>query len=316
MDYSKAGVDIAAGDDFAKYIAGLSSPALASGLGGFAGATELDLTGYSNPMLLSTTDGVGTKLLVAQMLGRFNTIGIDLVAMCVNDLLVAGARPLQFLDYIACGRLADTPAREIIDGVIDGCEQAGCVLAGGETAEMPGVYDPGEFDLAGFAVGVAERDRMWPQASRMAEGDLLYAFPSSGIHSNGLSLARKALERAPGEPWEDLLTPTRIYAGEFDCLRELEGICGAAHITGGGIRGNVERILPGNLAAKIDWAWTPPEIFSRIKECGKISIEEMYRVFNMGVGIVTVVKAHFADSFESDMRDRFNAFRIGMVIQR
>ncbi len=316
MDYSSAGVDIAAGEAFTKYISKLSSPAIAPGIGGFAGATELDLTGYSNPVLLSTTDGVGTKLLVAQKLKRFDTIGIDLVAMCVNDLLVAGAEPLQFLDYIACGRLADTPGRDIIDGIVTGCEQAGCILAGGETAEMPGVYDRGEFDLAGFSVGVAERDAMWPQTRRIESGDLLYALPSSGIHANGLSLARKALESAPAELWEELITPTRIYTVEFAELRKLSEVCAAAHITGGGIVANVDRILPEELTADLDQRWTPPRIFSNIQQYGEIADEEMYRVFNMGAGMVTIVKAEAAESFESTVGNRFDAFRIGTVAHR
>lgn len=316
MDYSKAGVDIAAGDDFARYISRLSSPVLSAGIGGFAGATELDLSDYNHPVLLSTTDGVGTKLLVAQQLRRFETIGIDLVAMCINDLLVAGATPLQFLDYIACGRLASTPAREILDGVIAGCEQSECVLAGGETAEMPGVYDEGEFDLAGFAVGVAERERLLPRTGRIRAGDHLYALPSSGIHSNGLSLARKALERAPDKVWEELLTPTKIYFDEFRLLRQLDEVTGAAHITGGGIRGNVGRILPENLTMRIDQEWKPPDIFGTIQEYGGISDEEMYRVFNMGIGVVIVIDGGMADLFESNIDGHFPAFPIGTVVRR
>ncbi|MFW6234164.1 MAG: phosphoribosylformylglycinamidine cyclo-ligase, partial [Spirochaetota bacterium] len=244
MDYSSAGVDIEAGDRFARYIASIESPALRGGIGGFAGALALDLSGVPDPVLLSTTDGVGTKLLVAERMRQFDTIGIDLVDMCVNDLAVCGAAPLQFLDYIACGRISSTPLNEIMDGIVRGCERAGCALSGGETAEMPDVYAPGSFDLAGFCTGVVSRARMLPQPDRIKPGDIVYGIPSTGVHSNGLSLARKALSDAPAHIYEQLLEPTRIYVSELEFLTQHPAVLAAAHITGGGLFGNLTRVLP------------------------------------------------------------------------
>lgn len=298
MDYATSGVDIASGDEFARHIASIQSPALRGGIGGFAGASELDLSAYRKPVLLSATDGVGTKLMVAQRLGEFSTLGIDLVAMSVNDLLVSGATPVQFLDYIACGKLSVTPLHAIIDGVVKGCELAGCELAGGETAEMPDVYEPGQFDLAGFATGIAERDRMWPQTKSITPGDAIYGIPSSGVHSNGLSLARKALSAASDEVWRQLLVPTRIYAHECKVLRSAPGVLAAAHITGGGLRDNVSRVLPEGFSATLHARLPVPEIFHTIQKAGDISDEEMHRVFNMGVGLTVVVAADERVSFE------------------
>lgn len=300
MDYATSGVDIASGDAFARHIASINSPAIRGGIGGFAGASELDLSGYSHPVLLSATDGVGTKLLVAQRLGEYSTIGIDLVAMSVNDLLVSGARPVQFLDYIACGKLSETPLHAIIEGVVKGCELAGCELAGGETAEMPDVYDPGEFDLAGFATGIAERDHMWPHSGKMTPGDVIYGVPSSGVHSNGLSLARKALADSPEDIWRKLLTPTRIYAPECEVFRQAPGVLGAAHITGGGLSDNISRVLPDGLRLAIHTGRQVPEIFAEIQHAGTVPDQEMNRVFNMGVGLAVVVASDKKAAFEQE----------------
>jgi phosphoribosylformylglycinamidine cyclo-ligase len=286
MDYTSAGVDIEGGDRFARFIASIKSKAVSSGIGGFSGGIEFDPSRYKKPLLMSTTDGVGTKLLVAQKFKTFDTIGIDLVAMSVNDLAVCGVQPLSFLDYIALGRLDDELLHNIIKGIVAGCEMAGCVLVGGETAEMPDLYHGGDFDLAGFCVGIGEKDTMLPRMDAMAAGDILYAIPSSGIHSNGLSLARKAI---PESEWKALLVPTRIYVRELMKLAESGTIAAAAHITGGGLEGNLVRVLAPGLAPRFSWDWKMPEIFPKIAESGGIAAQEMRKVFNMGVGIALVV---------------------------
>lgn len=286
MDYTSAGVDIQSGDRFARFIASIKSRAVSSAIGGFSGGIEFDPAAWKKPFLMSTTDGVGTKLLVARKLGKFDTIGIDLVAMSVNDLAVCGVQPLSFLDYIAVGRLDEELLRDIMKGIVAGCEQAGCVLTGGETAEMPDLYHGGDFDLAGFCVGIGEKDEMLPRPGAMNPGDLLYAIPSAGIHSNGLSLARKAL---PENQWEELLTPTRIYVRELMKLSASGTISAAAHITGGGLEGNLVRVLAPGLVPRLMWDWPVPRIFSRIAGGGSVAEEEMRRVFNMGVGIALVV---------------------------
>lgn len=299
MNYTSAGVDIEAGDRFARYIGSIRSPAVSAGIGGFAGAMELDLKDIPDPLLLSTTDGVGTKLLVAERLKRYNTLGIDLVAMCVNDLAVCGAQPLQFLDYIACGRIASAPLEEIMSGIVAGCEQANCTLAGGETAEMPDVYEPHAFDLAGFCTGVVSRARMLPKKNEMKPGDLILGIASSGVHSNGLSLARKAIASAENADtlFERLLEPTRIYVPELMHLAKHPALLGAAHVTGGGLEGNLVRVLPDHLQAQLNWNWSSPDIFREIERHGAISGAEMKAVFNMGVGIALVVDGPAAAEF-------------------
>ncbi|MDR1626204.1 MAG: phosphoribosylformylglycinamidine cyclo-ligase [Spirochaetia bacterium] len=286
MDYTSAGVDIEGGDRFARFIASIKSKAVGSAIGGFSGGIEFDPSRYKKPLLMSTTDGVGTKLLVARKFKKFDTIGIDLVAMNVNDLAVCGVQPLSFLDYIAVGRLDEEFLRDIIKGIVAGCEEAGCVLVGGETAEMPDLYQGGDFDLAGFCVGIGEKDAMLPRPGAMGAGDPLYAMPSAGIHSNGFSLARKAL---PESDWGELLVPTRIYVRELMGLAASGTIAAAAHITGGGLAGNLVRVLPAGLAPRFTWDWQVPRIFSRIAEGGGVAEGEMRRVFNMGVGIALVV---------------------------
>ncbi len=290
LDYEKAGVSIRKGDDFAEFIKGIPSKAVSKGLGGFAGGAALDLRGYREPVLLSTTDGVGTKLLVAKKLGRYDTIGIDLVAMSVNDLVVCGAKPLQFLDYIACGRIDEGRLHAVIRGVVDGCEQACCELTGGETAEMPDVYGADDIDLAGFAVGIVERNKMLPKLERMEEGDVLLGMPSAGVHSNGYSLARKAVDPEDAAAWEELLTPTKIYVRELGELISTGRVLGAAHITGSGLQGNVERVVPPGLRPEFSWDWPVPPIFARIREGGGVAEAEMRSVFNMGIGMVVVAK--------------------------
>jgi len=265
------------------------------GIGGFAGGAALDLSGFREPILLSTTDGVGTKLLVAKKLGKYDTIGIDLVAMSVNDLVVCGAKPLQFLDYIACGKISEERLHEVIAGVIVGCEQAGCELTGGETAEMPDVYGEDDIDLAGFAVGVVEKNRMLPRLDRMEEGDVVLGMPSTGVHSNGFSLARKAVDPEDRAAWEELLVPTKIYVKEVTELLGTGRVLGAAHITGSGLSGNVDRVLPKGLRARFSWDWPVPPIFAKIQKGGGISDEEMRNVFNMGIGMTVIAKKEEAE---------------------
>ncbi|NCN05901.1 MAG: phosphoribosylformylglycinamidine cyclo-ligase [Spirochaetales bacterium] len=287
--YEEAGVNISKGDSFANFIASLSSPALSKDLGGFAGGIEIDTQKYTNPILLSATDGVGTKLLVARSLGIYDTLGIDLVAMCVNDLIVCGAEPQVFLDYIATGRIEEDILHALMRGIVRGCEDAQCVLAGGETAEMPDVYGSGDFDLAGFATGLVDKTDRLPKPEVMNPGDLIYGIPSSGIHSNGLSLARKVLSLENPEIATLLLTPTRIYVRHLKSLFAKVHVSGAAHITGGGLEGNFSRLLPRTLKAEFTWNWPVPPIFDLIQKEGDIEQEEMRKVFNMGIGIAFII---------------------------
>lgn len=284
--YDDAGVSVARGESFAAYLAGLDSPAVGR-IGGFSGGLEIDASRYRRPVLLSTTDGVGTKLLVARELGVWDTVGIDLVAMCVNDLAVCGADPAVFLDYIACGRIDESVLRQIAAGIVAGCEQAECTLAGGETAELPDMYAADDVDLAGFATGIAERDEQLPRPQTMVAGDLVVGLASSGIHSNGLSLARKVVPAGDRAALREILTPTRIYVRELRAARSI--IKGAAHVTGGGLVANLERALPDGLRPRIAWDWDVPPVFDLISSAGDIAAEEMRRVFNMGVGIAMVV---------------------------
>jgi phosphoribosylformylglycinamidine cyclo-ligase len=316
LDYEKAGVSIRKGDEFADFIKGFPSKAVSKGIGGFAGGAALDLSGYREPVLLSTTDGVGTKLLVAKRLGRYDTIGIDLVAMSVNDLVVCGARPLQFLDYIACGKIREERLRELISGVIAGCEQAGCELTGGETAEMPEVYGEDDLDLAGFAVGLVEKKKMLPHLDRMEEGDLVLGMPSSGVHSNGFSLARKAVDPEDRAAWEELLVPTKIYVKEVLELISTGRVLGAAHITGSGLDGNVERILPKGLRSRFSWDWPVASIFGKIQAGGGVSDEEMRRVFNMGIGMAIVAKREEAEGLVEIARNKGIALFPAGVLER
>ena len=312
--YSEAGVDIDRGDRFVDFIKGIRSKAVDPGIGGFSGALPLDALGFRSPVLMTTTDGTGTKLLVARKLGRFDTIGIDLVAMNVNDLLVCGAKPLVFLDYIACGRIHETRMQDVMRGIVRGCELAGCSLGGGETAEMPDLYGQDDFDLAGFAVGLAEKDSVLPRKDVIRKGDLVLGLPSSGIHSNGFSLARKVIPESDTAGWEELLTPTLIYSREMRALVGTGTVLAAAHITGGGLAGNLQRVVPDGLAPRFSFDWPVPPIFGRIQSLGGIADAEMRSVFNLGIGIALVV--HPADAADLEAvarREGFALLRIGAL---
>lgn len=299
--YRDAGVDIDRGNRFVEFIRRIQSPAVDKGIGGFSAALPLDSLGLRSPVLMTTTDGTGTKLLVAKKLGVYDTIGIDLVAMNVNDLLVCGAKPLVFLDYIACGRIHEERMHALMRGIVRGCELAGCRLGGGETAEMPDVYGPDDFDLAGFAVGVAEKDDVLPRKEEILRGDLIIGLPSSGIHSNGLALARKVIPESDRAAWEDLLVPTRIYARELELLSATGKILAAAHITGGGLSGNLRRVIPAGLTPRFSFDWQEPPVFRRMREAG-VPEEEMRKVFNLGIGIALIAHDHHRDELDAVAR--------------
>jgi phosphoribosylformylglycinamidine cyclo-ligase len=312
--YEEAGVSIDKGDAFAKFIGSINSPAVSKGIGGFAGGIEIDIKKYTRPVMLSATDGVGTKLLVAQRLQKFDTLGIDLVAMCVNDLIVCGAEPLVFLDYIATGGINEQQLEQIITGIIHGCELAECTLAGGETAEMPDLYGGNDFDLAGFATGIVDSKKMLPQQNKMKAGDALFAFPSSGIHSNGLSLARKLIPEDRNDLWRLMLEPTIIYVQQMKKVLQGDWITGAAHITGGGLQANTQRVLPESLVPSFLWNWNIPEIFTELKTLGELEDSEMQRVFNMGIGMVLVVPEEKSSGFqEFAQRELPEIIRIGTL---
>ncbi len=305
LTYKDAGVDIDAGNELVERIkpivARTRRPEVLAGLGGFGGMFALPPERYKEPVLVSGTDGVGTKLKLAQALNRHDTIGVDLVAMCVNDVLVQGAEPLYFLDYFACGKLNVDVATDVVRGIADGCEQSGMALLGGETAEMPDMYADGEYDLAGFCVGAVERSELI-DGSKIKTGDVLLALESSGPHSNGYSLIRRVLERADGETIgnqpaaERLLTPTKIYVRAILELMRTVNVRGLAHITGGGITENLPRILGDDLHAEIDTAsWQQGEVFDWLQQHGNIETDEMRRTFNCGVGMVVVVSKAAAE---------------------
>ncbi len=332
--YESAGVHIGAGNALVERIKPLAKATqrlgAEGGLGGFGGVFDLTQLKYTHPVLVSGADGVGTKLKLAQTMGVHDTIGIDLVAMCVNDILAQGAEPLFFLDYFATSALDVDQAEQVVKGIAAGCEAAGCALIGGETAEMPGMYQKGEYDVAGFAVGIAEKDRLLPRED-VAEGDVVIGLRSSGVHSNGFSLVRKVAEEAgcdyaEAAPFADggaslgaqLLTPTRIYGA--DCLPLIAAgrVKALAHITGGGITENVPRVLPEHVAAEVDLsAWEANPVFAWLKEAGNIAAEEMLRVFNCGIGMVLVVDAAQQEAVEQDLAARgVEHAVIGQVIPR
>jgi phosphoribosylformylglycinamidine cyclo-ligase len=303
LDYRTAGVDIEAGDALVEMIKPLakatSRAGVMGGLGGFGALFDLKAAGFSDPVLVSTTDGVGTKLKIAIETGLHDTVGIDLVAMCVNDLVVQGAEPLFFLDYFATGKLSVEQARSVIAGIASGCHEAGCALVGGETAEMPGMYAEGDYDLAGFSVGAAERGKLLPRP--VVAGDAILGLGSSGVHSNGFSLVRRIVE-ASGLHWTDaapfapdrtlgqaLMTPTRIYVRSMLALHRAGLLKAAAHITGGGLPGNLPRVLPDGTAAALTASWAVPPVFHWLARTGGVVAEEMLRVFNCGVGMAVVV---------------------------
>ncbi len=297
LTYQDSGVDITKGNELIEHIKPIAKSTaregVLAGLGGFGAMFELPINKYKNPVLISGTDGVGTKLKVAEMLNKHDTIGIDLVAMCVNDLIVQGAEPLFFLDYYATGKLNTEIAISVISGIGEGCKQSGCALIGGETAEMPGMYQGEDYDLAGFCVGIVEKDKVI-DGSKVANGDHIIALASSGPHSNGYSLIRKVLEQStPTEAQLNaLIEPTRIYVKSVLSLIEKFPVHAISHITGGGLLENIPRVLPADLAAKLDAdSWELPEIFQFLQDNGNIDIMEMYRVFNCGVGMIIVVPA-------------------------
>ena len=332
VTYKDAGVDIDAGNRFVQMIKPLvkstSRPEVLTDIGGFGGLFSLQAGKYEKPTLVASTDGVGTKLKIAFLIDKHDTVGIDLVAMCVNDIVVQGAEPLFFLDYLATGKLAPEKAVEIVKGIAEGCVQAGCALIGGETAEMPGFYSEGEYDLAGFTVGVVDNSKII-DGSSITVGDRIIGIASSGLHSNGYSLARKiffermglgidssvdGLERSLGE---ELLTPTRIYVKAIlNLLRDFQ-IKGMAHITGGGIVENVPRVLPRFCQAVIEKnSWPKPPIFEIMMEAGNIEPLEMYRTFNYGIGMVLVVPEKEADEVMVRLSGlKENAFLIGEIVK-
>jgi len=332
MTYARAGVNIAAGDELVRRIAPIARktrvPGVLAGIGGFSALFDLQRRGYKEPVLVASTDGVGTKVKVAFLMNRHDTVGIDLVAMSVNDMITQGAEPLFFLDYLACGKLNVKIAEAVIRGIAAGCRQAGCVLIGGETAEHPGDFPNGEYDLAGFAVGVIEKGKIL-QPGAIRGGDVLIGLPSSGLHSNGYSLARKVLfemgrmkvrqrvaelGRTLGE---ELLEPTRIYVRAIASLFREGGIKGVAHITGGGIPGNLPRILPASCRAWIRrGSWPVPTIFHLIQRSGRIDAAEMERTFNNGLGMILVVGKENADRVSRALsRKREKHFYIGEIRQ-
>jgi len=328
LSYQDAGVDIDTGNKLIEVIKPIvkktNRPGVVSNIGGFGGLFDLKKSGFKDPILVAATDGVGTKLKLAVEMANYSSIGQDLVAMCVNDLICQGAEPLFFLDYYATGKLDLVIGKEIISGISSACSRSNCALIGGETAEMPGVYEGGDFDLAGFAVGAMERGNSLPK--KITEGDCLLALPSSGIHSNGFSLVRKVLERSK-LTWHDtapfcddrlgdiFLRPTRLYVQEILTFLEHDLIKGVAHITGGGLTENIPRILDDDLGAIIDKStWSQNEEFKWLKSVGNINEDEMFKTFNCGIGMVIVVDPKLVNETLSIFSSkRTGAFQIGEV---
>lgn len=329
LSYRDAGVDIDAGDALVEAIKPFAKRTMRegvlAGIGGFGALFEVSKK-YKEPVLVSGTDGVGTKLKLAFHLNRHDTVGIDLVAMSVNDILVQGAEPLFFLDYFACGRLDVAAATDVIKGIAAGCEQAGCALIGGETAEMPSMYPDGEYDLAGFAVGAVEKSKII-DGRKIQPGDVILGLASSGVHSNGYSLVRKILEVANpdlnadfhGRPLADvLLAPTRIYVKPLLALMEKMPVHGMVHITGGGLVENIPRVLQPNLTAVLKRdSWTMPPLFTWLQQHGGVADDEMHRVFNCGIGMTVIVSKENADAAEAELkRLGETVYRIGAIRER
>ena len=330
--YAAAGVDITAGyravELMKRHIARTMTPGVCSDVGGFGGLYELDLTGIRRPVLVSGTDGVGTKLKLAFLMDRHDTVGVDCVAMCVNDIICCGAKPLFFLDYIACGKNVPERIEQIVKGVCDGCVQAGCALIGGETAEMPGFYPADEYDLAGYSTGVVDKDRILNNAET-EPGDVILALPSSGVHSNGFSLVRKVFDvehadlTSPVEALggkslgETLLTPTRIYVKPVLAVMERIRVKGVAHITGGGFYENIPRMIPEGLCARIKEADVRVlPIFELIERTGGISRRDMFNTFNMGVGMCLTVAALDADAALAILHEQGeDAYVLGEIVR-
>ena len=322
LTYKDSGVDITKGNQLIEKIKPIakstSRSGVLAGLGGFGAMFEIPLDRYKNPVLISGTDGVGTKLMVAEMLNKHDTIGIDLVAMCVNDLIVQGAEPLFFLDYYATGSLNPEIATSVISGIGKGCIQSGCALIGGETAEMPGIYKGEEYDLAGFCVGIVEKNQII-DGSKVSAGDQIIALGSSGPHSNGYSLIRKVLEKTKpsSNQLDSLIEPTKIYVKSILALIQNQPIHAISHITGGGLLENIPRVLPKHLSAKLDSnSWEFPQIFKWLQSEGNIDIMEMYRVLNCGVGMVVIApKASSEEAINLLKSCGENAWLIGEVIE-
>jgi len=329
LTYAQAGVDIDAGNALVERIKPLAKSTRRAGaeasLGGFGALFDLKAAGYDDPLLVTTTDGVGTKLKIAIETGIHNTVGIDLVAMCVNDLLAQGAEPLMFLDYFATGKLDVETAATVVAGIAEGCLQAGCALVGGETAEMPGIYAGGDYDMAGFCVGAVDRDKVIPRLGDQKPGDILIGLASTGPHSNGYSLVRRIVERS-GLGWEApapfetektlaqaLLAPTRIYVKTVLPHLKARRIEGLAHITGGGLIENPPRAIADGLVANFDWnAWLLPPVFAWLQDVGGVSDLELRRTFNCGVGLMLIVDPHdLPDVLEGLVREGEDAFVIG-----
>lgn len=332
--YKDAGVDVNAGYELVRRIKGAVAstkrPGYVGNIGGFGGLFDLDSLGYKHPVLVSGTDGVGTKLMIAQKMGKNDTVGIDVVAMCVNDVLAQGAEPLFFLDYIACGHNDPALLAEVVQGVAEGCKQSGSSLIGGETAEMPDMYAADEYDLAGFTVGVAEKDRLL-SVDTPQEGDVLLGLASTGVHSNGFSLVRKILfkdhdvdlndkpEELKGKSvGEILLAPTKIYVKEVLPLIRQDLVHGVAHITGGGLIENVPRMFNDGLQAQITaGSWDVPDIFNYLRKLGDLSDEDCYQTFNMGVGMILAVPAEAkADAIRELQAAGEKVFEVGKLVKR
>jgi phosphoribosylformylglycinamidine cyclo-ligase len=328
--YKQAGVDISAGNEAVElmktHVKRTLRPEVMMGLGGFGALFRMDASKYERPILVSGTDGVGTKLKIAFALDRHDTIGVDAVAMCVNDVVVQGAEPLFFLDYLACDKVIPAKIEAIVKGIADGCEQAGCALIGGETAEMPGMYSEGEYDIAGFTVGVVDEKNLI-DGSRVQPGDVLVGIRASGLHSNGFSLVRKVLlaDRAMSlhehvdelgkTLGEELLTPTRIYVKTILALLAKYDVKAIAHITGGGFTENIPRVLPAGVQAEIECgSWPVHPIFELVRELGGVSMADMFRTFNMGIGMVLAVSADQAGAVMQTLAElNEEAYLIGRV---
>ena len=333
MDYRSSGVDIDAGSEVVRRVRALAKNTFTTGvlsdIGAFGGLFQPDLSGMTAPVLVASTDGVGTKLKVAFLTGRHDTVGLDLVNHCVNDILVQGARPLFFLDYLATGRLSTDVSVSVIDGVAQGCKQNGCALLGGETAEMPGFYADGEYDLAGFIVGIVDRDRLL-DGQAIRPGDVLVGLPSSGLHTNGYSLARQILfdtlqltvdteiKGLGVTVGDELLRCHRSYGSVVTPLLAAGWVKGLAHITGGGLTENVPRVLPPGTAARVNReAWTVPPVFRFLQQNGQVPDNDMYRTFNMGIGMVVVLAPESSSSARAALRaaGEVGAVEIGEVIE-
>ena len=333
LSYKKAGVDIDAGEALVEAIKPLAKstnrPGVTSGLGGFGAIFDIKHAGFIDPVLVAGTDGVGTKLKVAIDAGKHDTVGIDLVAMCVNDLIVQGAEPLFFLDYFATAKLDIAAGTDIISGIAEGCKRAGCALIGGETAEMPDLYNKGDYDLAGFCIGAVEREKIL-SGEKISEGDIILGLPASGLHSNGFSLVRYVIKKtginysddAPFQPGttlaEALLEPTHIYVKSALAAIAAGGVQGMAHITGGGLLKNIPRVLPQGLGADLNASsWRLPEVFKWLAKAGKISMDEMIRTFNCGIGMAVIVEeAHAHNLCQILIQHHEKVIPIGRVVIR